>query len=376
MFKLDISRHFTTLNREIGNSPFVLYVSVNLMHNAFVEKKNTTAGANMKKSLVFSAIVLFSIGLQANIHAASEHIGLKDKIKERIEQRQENRADKRQLKPGDYTFELQHGGMKRMYMVHVPKSYNASKPVPVVLSLHGGGGNMQYQATEELYHWISKSEAAGFIAVFPNGYSRMRGGKLATWNAGICCGTARDKKIDDVGFIRAVVDDLKTRVNIDAQRIFANGMSNGGMMSYRLACEAPDIFRAVASVTGTDGTTSCNPGRAMPVFHTHAKDDDRVLFNGGSGSESDTHADFVSVPDTIAKWVKHNGCEATPKRVLEVQGAYCEVYQGCRDNAQVKLCVTDTGGHSWPGGKKVRGGKAGSTAINATDLIWEFYNQY
>jgi polyhydroxybutyrate depolymerase len=297
-------------------------------------------------------------------------------LREHSNNRFENHSKKHMLKAGDYTFYIEHAGEKRKYQMHVPKSYNATKPVPLVLSLHGGGGNMQYQAGEEYYHWISKSEAAGFIAVFPNGYSRLRSGKLATWNAGICCGIARDKKIDDLGFIRAVVGDVNTRANIDPQRVFANGMSNGGMMSYRLACEASDIFRAIASVTGTDGTLQCAPSKAMPVFHIHAKNDDRVLFNGGSGSKSDTHADFVSVPDTIAKWVKHNACEATPKRVLEVQDAYCELYSGCRDNAQVKLCVTETGGHSWPGGKKVRGGKAGSTAINATDLIWEFYNQY
>jgi polyhydroxybutyrate depolymerase len=235
---------------------------------------------------------------------------------------------------------------------------------------------MKYQADDQFYNWISKSEGAGFIAVFPNGYSRLRSGKLGTWNAGICCGRARNEKIDDVGFIRAVVDNMKARANIDASRIFANGMSNGGMMSYRLACEATDIFRAIASVTGTDGTQQCSPSRAIPVFHIHAKDDDRVLFNGGSGSESDTHADFVSVPDTIAKWVKLNSCAPLPKRVLEVPGAYCEVYTGCRDGAEVKLCVTETGGHSWPGGKKVRGKTLGSTAINATDLIWEFYSRY
>jgi len=329
----------------------------------------------MKKTFVFSTLALSTIGLQANIHAASEPVTLKDKIKDRLEQRQEKRASKGQLIPGDYTFELRHDGAKREYMVHVPKNYDASKPTPMVLSLHGGGGNMTYQANEEFYHWASKSEAAGFIAVFPNGYSRMLG-KLATWNAGICCGGARDSNSDDAGFIRAVVDDMKTRANIDSQRIFANGMSNGGMMSYRLACEASEVFRAIASVAGTDGTKSCKPDRAIPVFHIHAKNDERVLFNGGSGSESDTHADFVSVPNTIAKWVKQNGCEATPKRVLEIDDAYCETYSGCQENAQVKLCVTETGGHSWPGGKKVRGGKAGSTAINATDLIWEFYSQY
>ena len=283
---------------------------------------------------------------------------------------------KRALTSGDYTFDLVHDGAKRMYMLHVPKSYQASQPTPLVLSLHGGGGNMEYQATEEYYHLISKSEQAGFIVAFPNGYSSMRKGKLATWNAGICCGKARDTNSGDVGFIRKAIDDIKTRVNIDSHRIYANGMSNGGMMSYRLACEMTDTFAAIASVAGTDGTTQCSPSRPIPILHIHALDDDRVLFNGGSGSASKTHADFVSVPDTIAKWVNLNSCNTTAKRVLEVKGAYCEVYDQCSNQSEVKLCVTETGGHSWPGGKKIIGKNAGSTAINANDMIWEFYQAH
>jgi polyhydroxybutyrate depolymerase len=103
-------------------------------------------------------------------------------------------------------------------------------------------------------------------------------------------------------------------------------------------------------------------------------DDDRVLFNGGSGVKSQTHADFVSVPSTIEKWVKLNACNPTHQRVLEVKGAYCDLYQACQQGTQVKLCVTETGGHAWPGGSKVRGGE-GTTAINANDIIWEFYQQ-
>ena len=300
-------------------------------------------------------------------------------IRERLRQMREARQteqtqsqSKVDLKAGDYTFSLQHQGKTRQYMVHIPTSYQQHRAIPLVLSLHGGGGNMQYQATEDYYHLISKSDQAGFIAVFPNGYSRLRSGKFATWNAGICCGKARDEESDDVGFIQKVVADIKTKVNVDPKRVYANGMSNGGMMAYRLACELADTFTAIAAVAGTDGTTTCAPNQPVSVLHIHALDDDHVLFNGGSGVKSKTHADFVSVPNTIRKWVKHNACNPTPQRVLEVKGAYCEAYGGCANNAQVKLCVTETGGHSWPGGSKVRGG-AGSTALDANDLIWSFY---
>jgi len=277
-----------------------------------------------------------------------------------------------QLSAGDYTFSLQHQNITRQYQVHVPPQYQANQATALMLSLHGGGGNMQYQSNDDYYHLISKSNEAGFIVVFPNGYSRFPGGKLATWNSGICCGKARDEQIDDVGFIKKVVEDIKSKANIDSNRIYANGMSNGGMMSYRLACELTDTFTAIASVAGTDGTLNCHPSRPISILHIHALNDDHVLFNGGSGIKSETHADFVSVPNTISKWVKLNACNPSPQRVLTVKGAYCDVYSACRNNAQVKLCVTESGGHSWPGGNKVRGG-TGSTAINANDVIWDFY---
>lgn len=317
--------------------------------------------------------ILFSLLTLSSLHAWSEG-PIRERLRELRETRQAITDDHQPLTAGDYTFQLEHQNQTRQYMVHVPKQYNPQQATPLVLSLHGGGGNMRYQATEEYYHLISKSEQAGFIAVFPNGYSRLRSGKLATWNAGICCGKARDTQSDDVGFIKRVVAEMKTKANIDPKRVYANGMSNGGMMSYRLACELSDTFSAIAAVAGTDGTQYCRPAKPVSIMHIHALDDDRVLFDGGSGVKSQTHADFVSVPETIQKWVSLNTCNSTPQRVLEVKGAYCELYQGCQQHSQVKLCVTETGGHAWPGGSKVRGG-AGTIAINANDLIWDFYQQ-
>ena len=275
------------------------------------------------------------------------------------------------LPAGSHELQLRHEGRERGFIVHVPKAYRADRPAPLVLALHGGGGSMEVMAKDRLYGLVSQSEASGWIVVFPNGFSRL-GGRLATWNAGICCGAARDRGSDDVGFLRAVVAEVQQRVAVDPQRVFATGMSNGGMMSYRLACEASDIFRAIAAVAGTDGTTGCRPGRPVPVFHLHAKDDDRVLFNGGSGSASDTHADFVSVPATVDKWARLNACSGPTQTVLQRPGVTCEVRSGCADGAEVRLCVTDSGGHSWPGGRKALGGK-GSTALDATAAIWAFF---
>jgi polyhydroxybutyrate depolymerase len=217
------------------------------------------------------------------------------------------------------------------------------------------------------------------VVAFPNGYSKFPGGRLATWNAGGCCGDARDKGVDDVGFARAVVMMLQARLNIDPARVFATGMSNGGMMVHRLACEAPDVFRAVASVAGTDVTQSCQPGRPVSVLHIHALDDDHVLFQGGAGPQAfrdrSKVTNFTSVPDTLAHWVRREHCGTQPRRTLDRPGAYCEAYAGCDGGAAVQLCVTEQGGHAWPGAPSVRRGKApASTALDANEVIWNFFS--
>lgn len=275
--------------------------------------------------------------------------------------------------PGDYSLSLMHAGLNRLYRVHVPATYTPSKPSAMVLSFHGGGGNMDVQATDRYYGQISKSEQLGYIAVFPNGFSRLPSGKLATWNAGHCCAAARDADVDDVGFVRALVQQLSSQLNIDPQRVFAAGMSNGGMMAYRLACELPEIFKAIAAVAGTDNTKACSPKAPVSILHIHARDDERVLFNGGAGQPSPNVSAFVAVPDSIAKWVKLNACPTSPKRVFETTGAYCDAYVPCRAGTEVKLCVTETGGHSWPGGQQPRGIGTPSTALSATDVMADFF---
>jgi polyhydroxybutyrate depolymerase len=310
---------------------------------------------------------------------------LRERIKDRIIQRLEeqpapvaNATVEQKLTVGDYTFVIPFEGLTRLYMVHVPKSYNPATPTPLVMAFHGGGGDMEIQANDRYYGLISKSEQAGFIAVFPNGYSLFRSGKLATWNAGACCGSARDKNIDDVGFVRQIIHNLENQLSIDRSKIFATGMSNGGLMAHRLACEMADTFAAIGPVAGTDNTLQCRPSRPISVIEIHAKNDDHILFNGGIGQafseeRKEKICDFTSVPETISRWVKRDRCNSTPARVLDKPGAYCDLYSPCAGNAQVELCVTATGGHSWPGGVKPRGKGTPSNAINADDVIWNFF---
>jgi polyhydroxybutyrate depolymerase len=242
----------------------------------------------------------------------------------------------------------------------------------MLMALHGGGGDAEFQADDSKYKLISKSDAAGFIAVFPNGYSRFPSGMLATWNAGACCGRAVSANVDDVGFLRDVIRRVERQANIDPRRVFVTGMSNGAMMSWRMACEASDLVRAIAPVEGTDNTNTCNPARPVPVIEFHAADDPNVPFNGGRGAgPSDTH--YTSVPATQAKWAKIDRAQPAAERVLNVPGAHCDLHPAKRGGAPVELCVTDSGGHSWPGGGTQQGRKAPSIAISANDLMWDFF---
>jgi polyhydroxybutyrate depolymerase len=308
----------------------------------------------MRPLLLLLAAALFLPATQAQAQDT-----LRDRLKARAEQR---RTDKDGLQEIDV--------QGRKVLVHVPQGQAGA--------FHGGGGHAEYMADDANYGLQRKADEAGFIVAFPNGYSKLPGGKFATWNAGGCCGDARDRGSDDVGFARAVVKAIQARHRVDASRVFATGMSNGGMLSHRLACEAADVFRAVASVAGTDATSSCAPGRPVSVLHIHARDDTHVLFNGGAGADAfrDTSKvmDFVSVPETIARWVRRDQCTAPPQRMLDKPGAYCETHAGCAGGAQVQLCVTETGGHSWPGADRVRRGKApASQALDANDVIWRFF---
>lgn len=326
---------------------------------------------------------------RAQTNALTMKEKFREKIKQKIEKKLADAPSPSTLpdlkinqinKPGDYTLSLKQDDIERFYKIHVPKNYKSENPTPLVLAFHGGLGDMEIQSTEKYYHQISKSESEGYIALFPNGYSKFKSGKLATWNAETCCGEARDKKINDIEFIKKIIEKTKSELNIDSHKIFATGISNGGMISYRIACELADIFKAIAAVASTDNVIDCNPKNPISILHIHANNDDHILFNGGMGPKAINKAaetEFISVPKTIAKWVRINECPKIPKRILNIEGAYCDLYSPCKNHTEVKLCVTEKGGHSWPGGEKPRSnsGESPSSVISATDLIWDFFKE-
>jgi len=325
--------------------------------------------------------------LDAGCAAAGQAGPLRERLRERVVERAGQRmaaeappatlltGTTRITAPGRYEIRLRHDSRDRMALVHVPGSWREDAALPLVMALHGGGGGALYQADDANYGLISKSEQAGFIAVFPNGLSPARSGMLATWNAGACCARARDEQVDDVGFLRAVLADVKRRIRVDASRVYVVGMSNGAMMAYRMACEASDEIRAIMAVAGTDNTNVCRPSRPVAVLHIHARDDDRVLFEGGAGAKFRDEAkvaDFTAVAATISKWVAFNRAAQKSRRVMTVTGASCDLHEAGAPGAAVQLCITDSGGHSWPGGGERRN-ESPSMAIRANDVMWEFF---
>lgn len=262
------------------------------------------------------------------------------------------------VSPGanDRKWTLQHDGRTREFFVHLPPGYDPNTPTPVVFDFHG----RVFTATLQLglTHMRDVADDEGFIAVHPEGIGR-------TWNGGVCCGEASTSNVDDVGFVSAMIDELNNQLCIDDDRIFATGMSNGGFLSHRLACELSDRIAAIAPVAGVLGIAGCSPTRAMPVFHFHGTDDNVVGYNGIRG--------YLSVADSMDGWVTRNGCNPTSTVYFMQDDVTCESWTGCRDNAEVRLCTIDGGGHTWPGGTPIPGLGHTSQTIDASEVMWPFF---
>lgn len=260
---------------------------------------------------------------------------------------------------GDRTLSVEHGGLTRTFVVHLPPSYDARTPTPVVLDFHGRNSTSMQQTFVSGMNALADAE--GFVSVHPDGVG-------GTWNAGLCCPEAMSRGIDDVGFVAAMLDALDAELCIDEARVYATGLSNGGFMSHRLACDLADRIAAIAPVAGTNVTSSCSPGRAVPVLHFHGDADAVVPYDGFGGA--------ASVASTMSAWATRNGCGASSAVVLERGDVTCEEWSGCRDGATVRLCTIAGGGHQWPGGFTIPGFGHNTSDISATEEMWAFFRMH
>ncbi|HEU4322463.1 MAG TPA: PHB depolymerase family esterase [Roseiflexaceae bacterium] len=288
------------------------------------------------------------------------------------------------LGSGDHKRTLTVDGRERSYLVHIPSSYDGSTPYPVVLVFHGGGSN-----AEQLVAYSGMNETADrnrFIAVYPNGTGEtVQGIAVLLWNGGPRQPGGEVAGVDDVRFTRALLDDLATVVRVDERRIYASGMSMGGIMVYRLASELSDRIAAIASIAGPMGTATCDPTRPVSVLHVHGTADEAVPFNGGVGRLDQSGTDFYSADYSIQAWVRANGAnptptvEALPDTADDGTRVSRQTYGGGKDGTEVVLVTIEGGGHTWPGrdfgpGMEVLG--VSTKDILANDVIWEFFAKH
>jgi len=262
------------------------------------------------------------------------------------------------LAAGDHKIQVVHAGLKRSALVHIPASVDLQAPAPLVLNFHGLTSNPEQQV---FFSGMNPTaDAEGFIVAYPEGVQ-------SSWNAGACCGGAIDQQVDDVGFVRALVAQLALTVCIDERRVYATGMSNGGFMSHRLACEAADLVAAIAPVSAVNGMATCEPSRPVPVMMFNGTLDPLVAYNGGGL--------FQGAEQSFSEWAARDLCADAPKPGASAGAASCVQHELCADEVAVVLCTFQGMGHCWPGQAFCPFGAA-STDLSANDEMWAFFRGY
>ena len=263
---------------------------------------------------------------------------------------------------------LTHDGIQRDYILYIPELYDGSSDVPLILNFHGFGSN----ATQQMFYGDFRdiADTEGFLLVHPEG-TTVIGNQF--WNVGF---PGISSTIDDVGFTEALIDELAASYAIDLDRVYATGMSNGGFMSFLLACQLSEKIAAVASVTGAmtqDTFDNCNAQRPVPALQIHGTEDDVVLYNGNTLS--------LSIADIITYWVDHNNCETTPTTTTlpdidPSDGSTIEhsVYEAGDNGITTEHMKVIGGGHTWPGSVINTGGT--NQDIDASMEIWLFFSRY
>ena len=239
-------------------------------------------------------------------------------------------------------------GVMRSYTVVRPSSLNPRQLVPLVVAIHGYTVDSTWMETTTKFDDLARQ--AGFTVVYPQGINN-------SWNAGSCCG---DNQVDDVAFISRLLDQLVATDQIDPNRIFVTGMSNGGMMAHRLACDLSDRVLAIASVSGALVTTTCNPARPVSVLEIHGSEDSQVPMQGGLS--------YPSTSSFMTAWARLDGCGSKPG-VTKSGITTSSAWSGCREGTRVVLKAIQGAGHSWFGHDFVSG------EPDATKLVWDFFSR-
>lgn len=275
---------------------------------------------------------------------------------------QEDLENAFRVETGNFDFE----GEQRNYMVVLPEDYADNEEFPLIIYLHSHGWTAQQGMDYTSIH--QAADTFGFLVVYPSASNN--------WNSGIGENSGwPTPKINDVEFVNTLIDLLSDNYNIDLERVYATGYSNGGFMAYKLACQLSDRIAAIASVGGllSENTLAeCNPSHPVPVLHIHGTNDSWVPMEGGTG--------WQSVEETLGYWTEFNLCENSSSTNLEDSDPSddCTVemisYSGCADDSEVIYYKVIDGGHTWPGAGNA-GYPAGNTNqdINASLEILSFF---
>jgi polyhydroxybutyrate depolymerase len=268
-----------------------------------------------------------------------------------------------QAAPGTTTHTVTVAGVDRSYRLYLPQLPD-DDAVPLVVMLHGGFGTAQQ--AQEAYGWDSAADRHGFAVAYPDGLNRA-------WSVGGgCCGQPGRTAVDDVGVIEAMVADVRSTVAVDPARVYATGMSNGAMMSYRLACDS-SVFAAVAPVAGTL-MGDCERRQPLSILHIHGLADENVRFDGSAGTGY-AKIDGPPVNEVIEAWRQAADCAAA---TVQTDGDVTTSHAACAGGLAVDLITVAGAGHQWPGSRpksaveKMLGLDPPSDALDATETIWSF----
>jgi polyhydroxybutyrate depolymerase len=265
------------------------------------------------------------------------------------------------LGPGDHRLWLTVGALRREYLVHVPESYRARAPIPVVLMFHGSGGSIESDVKGT--GWIKKGEQEGFVTVFPNGFPDENG--MRVWNDGP---PPRRGDADDVQFTRAMLDDLIRRLRVDRSRVYVVGFSNGAGLSFRLAAELNDRVAAVAPVAGRLWLTDMTLKRAVPTMFVVGTADGMMRPDSGFGTEPAVERPMLR--RTLSRWAGLLGCQPEPRAMGHEGRIEAFTYDGCGDGSEFRLYLIDGWEHYWPGGINP------GMEMWAENVIWEFFRKH
>jgi polyhydroxybutyrate depolymerase len=263
---------------------------------------------------------------------------------------------------GDTDGSVTSGGLQRTYILHVPPSYDGTRALPLVLNFHGFGSNAREQAIYSGFPAIA--DEAGFITVAGNGT-----GDPQQWTyPGL-------GDVDEARFVADLLDKLEAELCIDASRVYLVGMSNGAAISTSIACALPDRIAAIAEVGATASPRTCAAGVSIPLITFRGTEDLCVPYEGGT-SQCGMRLPVVAAEEAARQWARQDGCNPAPAYQRVAEDVIVTAYSECTGFAAVLLYTIEGGGHTWPGSLDIaRLGRTTQT-INATDIIWQFFQAH